>query len=217
MIYKISFENLKESIILPVNPPELVISGGGTAFSDAQVIKGGERTIIGNRMLQSVALSSFFPRDYDPSYCVRKSIPDPWEAVDKINKWRDSGKPVKLLITGTDINMYATIRKFDYREKGGEPGDVYFDIEFKEFRFIKIREVVKTEQKSEPKVEQQSDRPETAATANTYTVVKGDCLWNIAKRFYGSGAQYTKIFAANSPPLENANVIYPGQVLTIPS
>jgi hypothetical protein len=58
-------------------------------------------------MLQSVAFSSFFPRDYDSSYCVRKNIPDPWEAVDKINKWRDSGKPVKLLITETDINMYA--------------------------------------------------------------------------------------------------------------
>lgn len=213
MIYKISFENLKESIILPVNPSELVISGGGTTFSDSQVIKGGERTIIGNSMLQGVAFSSFFPRDYDSSYCVKKDIPDPWEAVDKINKWRESGKPVKLLITGTDINMYATIRKFDYKEKGGEPGDVYFDIEFKEFKFIKIREVVK----ETPKVEQQSDRPETAVTANTYTVVKGDCLWNIAKRFYGSGNQYTKIFDANSPPIQNPNLIYPGQVLTIPS
>lgn len=213
MIYKLSFENLKESIILPVNPSELVISGGGTSFSDSQVIKGGERTIIGNSMLKSVAFSSFFPRDYDSSYCIRKNIPAPWEAVDKINKWRDSGKPVKLLITETDINMYATIRKFDYREKGGEPGDVYFDIEFKEFKFIKIREVVNVA----PKVEQQSDRPETAATTNTYTVVKGDCLWNISKKFYGSGAQHTKIFAANSPPIQNANLIYPGQVLTIPS
>lgn len=213
MIYKISFENLKDSIVLPVNPPESVINGGGTAFSDMQVIKGGERTIIGSSMLQAVAFSSFFPRNYDSSYCTKKDIPDPWEAVKKIEKWRASGKPVKLLITETNINMYATIRKFDYREKGGEPGDVYYDIEFKEFKFIKIREVVK----KAPKVEQQSDRPETAAAANAYTVVKGDCLWNIAKKFYGSGAQYIKIFSANSPPIQNANLIYPGQVLTIPS
>ncbi len=213
MIYKISFENLRDSLILPVNPPEPVISGGGTSFTDLQVIKGGERTVIGNSMLRSVSFSSFFPRDYDSSYCVRRNIPDPWEAVSKINEWRDSDKPVKLLITDTDINMYATIRKFDFREKGGEPGDVYYDIEFKEYRFIRIREVVQ----QAPKVEQQSDRPETAATANTYTVAKGDCLWNIAKKFYGSGAQYTKIFNANNPPIKNANLIYPGQVLTIPS
>lgn len=213
MIYKISFENLKDSITLPVNPAEPVISGGGTSFTDIQVIKGGERTVIGNSMLQVVAFSSFFPRDYDSSYCVRRDIPDPWEAVSKINEWRDSDKPVKLLITETDINMYATIRKFDIREKGGEPGDVYYDIEFKEYEFINIREVVQ----QAPKVQQQTDRPETAATANSYTVVKGDCLWNISKKFYGSGAQYTKIFNANNPPIKNANLIYPGQVLAIPS
>lgn len=213
MIYKISFENLKDSITLPVNPAEPVISGGGTSFTDIQVIKGGERTVIGNSMLQVVAFSSFFPRDYDSSYCVRRDIPDPWEAVSKINEWRDSNKPVKLLITETDINMYATIRKFDIREKGGEPGDVYYDIEFKEYEFINIREVVQ----QAPKVQQQTDRPETAATANSYTVVKGDCLWNISKKFYKSGAQYTKIFNANNPPIKNANLIYPGQVLAIPS
>lgn len=212
MIYKLSFENLNESIILPVNPPEPVISSGGTAFTDSQVIKGGERTVIGNDMLRCVAFSSFFPRDYDPTFCAVTDIPDPWEAVARINRWRTSGKPVKLLISGTDINMYATIRKFDYREKGGEPGDVYYDIQFKEFKFIKIREVVK----AAPRVQQQSDRPETAATSNTYTVVKGDCLWKIAKRFYGSGAQYPKIFNANSPPIKNPNLIYPGQVFTIP-
>lgn len=213
MIFKISFENLKDSIILPVNPSEPVISGGGTNFTDIQVIKGGERTIIGNSMLQVVSFSSFFPRDYDSSYCTREDIPDPWEAVKKIEKWRESGKPVKLLITQTGVNMYATIRKFDYREKGGEPGDVYYDIEFKEFKFIKIREVVK----EAPKVQQQSDRPETSATAKSYTVVKGDCLWNIAKKFYGNGSQYTKIFSANNPPIKNASLIYPGQVFTIPS
>ena len=80
------------------------------------------------------------------------------EAVKKINRWRTSGKPVKILITETDINMYATIRKFDYREKGGEPGDVYYDIEFKEFEFIKIREIVK----QASKIQQQSGRPENS-------------------------------------------------------
>ncbi len=211
LIYKISFENLKESMILPVNPSEPVISGGGTSFSDIQVIEGGERTMIGSSQLRQVSFSSFFPRDYDPSYCIQKDIPKPWEAVKKMNAWRASGKPVKLLITGTDINMYATIRKFDYREKGGEPGDVYYDIEFKEFVFIKIREISK-----QTKVQQQSNRPETSASATTYTVVKGDCLWNIAKRFYGNGRQYIKIFNANNPPIKNPNLIHPGQTFIIP-
>lgn len=212
MIIKLSFENLKDSLKIPVNPPEVVIAGGGNSFTDIQVVKGGERTVIGDQMFRTVSFSSFFPRDYDASYCTYKDIPSPWDAIKKINKWRRSGKPVKLLITGMGINMYATIRKFDYREKGGEPGDVYYDIEFKEYKFIKIREVIK----KKARVQQKSQRPETKAAGKTYTVQKGDCLWNIAKKCYGSGAQYTKIYDANKPPLKNANVIYPGQKLKIP-
>ena len=50
----------------------------------------------------------------------------------------------------------------------------------------------------------------------SYTVKKGDCLWNIAKKYYGNGAQYTKIYNANKGKIKNPNLIYPGQVLTIP-
>lgn len=56
------------------------------------------------------------------------------------------------------------------------------------------------------------------AVAQIYTVVKGDCLWNIAKRFYGNGSKYTLIYNANKNVIGgNPNLIYPGQVLTIPA
>ena len=51
----------------------------------------------------------------------------------------------------------------------------------------------------------------------TYTVQKGDSLWKIAKQFYGNGAQYSKIVSANADKIKNPNLIYPGQVFTIPS
>lgn len=51
----------------------------------------------------------------------------------------------------------------------------------------------------------------------TYTVVKGDCLWNIAKKFYGKGSKYTLIYNANKGIIKNPSLIYPGQVLTIPA
>lgn len=46
---------------------------------------------------------------------------------------------------------------------------------------------------------------------------KGDSLWKIAKQFYGNGAQYSKIVSANADKIKNPNLIYPGQVFTIPS
>lgn len=49
---------------------------------------------------------------------------------------------------------------------------------------------------------------------NTYTVVRGDDLWNIAVRSYGDGYQWTKIAQANN--LSNPNIIHAGNVLKIP-
>ena len=47
-----------------------------------------------------------------------------------------------------------------------------------------------------------------------YTVVKGDSLWAIARRFLGDGSRYPEIARLNQIP--NSNLIYPGQVLRLP-
>ena len=66
-------------------------------------------------------------------------------------------------------------------------------------------------------VKKETPRVNNSAQPKTYTVKSGDCLWNIAKKFYGNGAQYTKIYNANKGVIGgNPNLIYPGQVLTIP-
>ncbi|NBH78103.1 LysM peptidoglycan-binding domain-containing protein [Clostridiaceae bacterium] len=55
------------------------------------------------------------------------------------------------------------------------------------------------------------------SSGTTYTVKKGDNLWTLAKKFYGSGADYTKIYEANRDTIgKNPNLIYPGQTFTIP-
>lgn len=59
----------------------------------------------------------------------------------------------------------------------------------------------------------------------SYTVVKGDCLWNIAKFFYGDGSKYLAIYNANKSLIDSDNVgtknplytIYPDQQFTIPA
>ncbi len=53
-----------------------------------------------------------------------------------------------------------------------------------------------------------------AILENTYTVVKGDDLWNIAVRAYGDGYKYTDIIKANN--LQNPSLIFSGNVLKIP-
>ena len=48
-------------------------------------------------------------------------------------------------------------------------------------------------------------------------MVSGDCLWNIAYRFYGAGGRWTEIYEANKDAIRDPALIYVGQVLTIPA
>lgn len=52
--------------------------------------------------------------------------------------------------------------------------------------------------------------------AQYHTVVEGDWLSKIAKKYYGDANKYEIIFEANKPMLTHPDKIYPGQVLRIP-
>ena len=47
-------------------------------------------------------------------------------------------------------------------------------------------------------------------------IQRGDMLWRIAEQFYGEGIRYSMIYGANSALIRDPDLIYPGQVFTIP-
>ena len=74
-----------------------------------------------------------------------------------------------------------------------------------------------TNKKPVPKKEKKvTSTPKASSAKRTYTVKRGDCLWKIARSFYGNGALYTRIYDANTNKIANPNLIYPGQVFVIP-
>lgn len=78
-----------------------------------------------------------------------------------------------------------------------------------------LKTSTKSKDKKKP-VKKVTSSPSKSTAQRTYTVKKGDCLWNIAKKFYGNGSAYTKIYDANTNKIANPNLIYPGQVFVIP-
>jgi nucleoid-associated protein YgaU len=48
------------------------------------------------------------------------------------------------------------------------------------------------------------------------TVQPGYTLWGIAKASYGAGILYVKVFQANHDQIRNPDLIYPGQVFSVP-
>ena len=55
-----------------------------------------------------------------------------------------------------------------------------------------------------------------APAPRTYTVVKGDSLSKIAKKFYGDANEWNRIFEANQDIIKDPDKIRPGQTLKIP-
>ena len=47
-------------------------------------------------------------------------------------------------------------------------------------------------------------------------VQPGNSLWRIARRVYGQGVRYTTIYAANQAQIGNPNLIFPGQIFSVP-
>jgi nucleoid-associated protein YgaU len=60
--------------------------------------------------------------------------------------------------------------------------------------------------------------PEALAEIGPRSVVvqPGNSLWRIARRLYGSGWQYTVIYAANREQIRDPDLIYPGQIFDLP-
>lgn len=56
----------------------------------------------------------------------------------------------------------------------------------------------------------------TAGSEQSYTVVAGDSLSKIAKRFYGDANKWPRIHEANRDQIKNPDLIHPGQKLRIP-
>jgi nucleoid-associated protein YgaU len=62
--------------------------------------------------------------------------------------------------------------------------------------------------------------PQTEGNAETVaqviTVQPGNTLWGIARASYGEGILYVHVFEANRALIRNPDLIYPGQVFTVP-
>jgi len=58
--------------------------------------------------------------------------------------------------------------------------------------------------------------PPGELAAGRVVVQPGASLWRIATQTYGRGIRYTVIYQANHDQIRNPNLIYPGQVFTVP-
>lgn len=118
-----------------------------------------------------------------------------------------------------DTNIKVSVEDYTIEEGAANGLDVSVDIKLKQYRDYGTRIVaIKNTETGKKAVTAQQSTRSTANAPQTkiYTVKKGDTLWGIAKTYYGNGAKYQTIYAANKDKIKNPNLIYVGQVFTIP-
>ena len=199
-----------ERFQFPVNPEEIQIRTE-KQFETVNIIQLGEIDFPNQEKVKEITFSSFFPQEYDSSYCRYPNIPDPQEAMKKLTDWTTGRKVLRLLV-GKPINVLVFLTAHTSIFKGGEPGDIYFDLTCRTYRSVTVRQL------SSPAAgSQQSNRVDEKLVPKIYTVKPGDNLWKIAQLQYGDASKLNGIYETNKALIgKDKNLIQPGMKLVMP-
>ena len=210
-----------DKIRFPVVPPSIGVNRNNNIDAES-VIKLGEVPIFNGTSLKTIEFTSFFPNQ-EYNFCDYTGFMKPYEFSEKIQKWMYEGKPLRVIVTDSPTNMQCLIQQFDTVEQDGTR-DLYFTLNLLEYRPIEVPNLSNSSSSSNSNNTQNTSRPNEVSTNSnnqqkTHKVVKGDCLYDIAKKYYGNGNLYPKIKEANKPKypsLSKNNIIYVGMELIIP-
>lgn len=225
-----------DDLELPYAPSELkvIINSNNETV---KLIDGREINILKNPKLTDIEFDIELPRGRQ--YAFANKLKSPIKFTDYFEKLKTNKATAKLVIVrtppkggiGNTLNGFAssswTVSLEDYtlKESAENAYDIEVSLKFKQYvNFETRKNVVIYKEASKVKTE-----TKTVTSNKTYTVVKGDCLWNISRKFYGTGSKWKTIYNANKTVIENTakkygrksssngHWIYPGTKLTIPA
>lgn len=198
----------QESLQMPVLPQEITIKWERQTET-VNILNLGEVNFTTGKKLQEISFSSFFPVEYTPTYCRYADIPDPAAAYMTLDGWcaaRNTDyipdKPVRLMIVGTslNINMMVLISNLEVKDRGGEPGDIYYSLSCREWREIKVR--TETEQRAKNNRPNPKPKPKTVQQKLKPGAQLRETLYKLAKQHYGNGQSWSKILNTNKDKLQ---------------
>lgn len=197
----------------PVNPEEVTISRQ-KGFDTTTILSYGEFDFPQGEKVKEISFSSFFPKEYNPAYCTYEDIPDPQEAMNTLNGFLLSKSPLRFIITETAVNVPVIVASHNSTFRGGEYGDVNFDLSLRTWSEMKVAKKAGTGSKSV--TVNKKPRTDMKEKKKTYTVKSGDSLSKIAKLELGDSSQWSRLYQLNKKTIgKNPNAIKPGQKLVL--
>lgn len=194
----------KEGFRLPINPEKVSVNvkGDGEGFS---ISKAGKINIPKDVELKQFDLKTYFPSGN--SHYSTTSYREPQYYIDVIEKWQRNKMPVRYIyVDGSfTINELVTVEAFEYDESDGS-GDVNFSLSLKKYvsfgpkKMVVVKKPVTSSAiKATASVVKKAapQRQNTKPVFKTYSLIKGDSLWKVARKFLGSGSRYPEIQKLN--------------------
>ena len=194
--------NGEERIYFTVNPAQIAVSRPNRNRV-LPLAMGGTVNAWGGRGLREVRLETFLPDVGSPFY----DGTDAQTVLSMLRAWQDSGDPVRLILSGSDINDAFLIEDVTETLREGDR-DVGLTLTLREYKFKSALAVLAGEGGTGT-VSRQDER----VLPKTYTVKKGDTLWGIACRFYGDGTKWGTLAAKNG--VSDPRKLQIGKVLTL--
>lgn len=232
--YNFYFDDNGDVLTFPITPPSLNITVG-SKNEVVTLINEGDVNILKSPGLIEVSFEARFPMRQYPYARTYSSFQN---YFDKFKELKEKKKPFHFIVVrdslggkrSWDTDLYMALEDFTLKEDAGEGDDVLISFNLKQYKNYGIVKL-KTPTTTSATTTSTSSKPrETKApAAETYTIKSGDTLWAIAKKKYGNGAEYTKIYNANKSVIEaeakkhgkssssNGHWIYPGCKITIPA
>lgn len=211
-----------DGVKLPIAPPKLQtkINNNNKTMT---LINDGEVNLLKAPGLTEINFEVLLPSVKYPFAIYENGFKDPSYFLNKFETLKANKKPFQFIVSRVsprgkllfDTNIKVSIEEYTITEDAKNGLDIEVSVKLKQYRDYGTK-VVKLSTANTANPVQPKRPVQTAHKVITYKVVNGDCLCNIAKRFYGNEAQYPKIFNANRNILSNTNLIYPGQSLVIP-
>ena len=191
----------------PITPQEVGLSYAGK-FVEFNLMGSGDAKIPNGSGLTEISFSGLLP---GPKRGASPLIIDPVAptvAMALFDKWRKNGTKLRLMIDGSEFNDAVYLQSFRPTLAGGF-GDVMYEVSFIIARDLIVYTTAYNG----------SGRPESTTAARvTYTTKTGETLYGIAKKVYGDGKKWSKIYAANTNLIKNKGQKLPGGlVLVIPA
>lgn len=196
-------------LILPVTPESFSVSFGRNVLK-VNVHQMGDVNLWGQKTASSVQVTALLPSS-ERSYAFAGGYTgNPYGAIELMQGWQDQGKILRFIVSETPVNLAVMLSEVRYGEQDGT-GDVTAELTLSEYRETGAAQV--QEGKSQT-VSRPAESGGLHPSPQSYTVVKGDTMWAIARKFYGDATLCWKLASYNG--IQNANIIYPGQVVRIP-